>query len=60
MYMCDSATDVYSDYDMSANAMFYRTKRIVTDYLRHRYQMSSVERNGMLSVMECTKILELQ
>lgn len=44
MYMCDSATDVYSDYDMSANAMFYRTKRIVTDYLRHRYQMSSVEK----------------
>ena len=60
MYMCDSATDVYSDYDMSANAMFYRTKRIVTDYLRHRYQMSQLKRNGMLIGHGCTKILELQ
>lgn len=42
--MCDTATDVYSDYDMSANALFYRTKRIVTDHLRHRYQMSLVEK----------------
>lgn len=44
LYMCDTATDVYSDYDMSANALFYRTKRIVTDHLRHRYQMSLVEK----------------
>ena len=44
-YMKDDATNTYSDYDVSANAMFYRSKRIVMDNLRHRYQLSADERD---------------
>lgn len=44
-YMSDSSTTAFSDYDISANALFYRSYRIVTDYLKHRYQISSGERN---------------
>lgn len=43
-YMNDSANASYSDYDISANAMYYRARRIVTDNLRHRYQLSAYER----------------
>lgn len=44
-YMSDNANATYSDYDISANAMFYRAKKIVTDNLRHRYQISALERD---------------
>lgn len=43
-YMSDSANASYTDYDISANAMYYRARRIVADNLRHRYQMSAAER----------------
>lgn len=44
-YMSDNANVAYSDYDLSANAMYHRAKRIVKDNLRHRYQLSPYERN---------------
>ena len=44
-YMNDSANTSYSDYDISAGAMYYRARRIVTDNLRHRYQLSASERD---------------
>lgn len=44
-YMNEDAADTYTDYDITANAMYYRSKRIVTDNLRHRYQMSATERS---------------
>lgn len=43
-YMNDDANAAYSDYDISANAMYYRARRIVTDNLRHRYQLTVYER----------------
>ena len=39
-YISDDATAVYTDYDVSANAMFYRTRRIVEENLRYRRQES--------------------
>lgn len=44
-YINDNAATSYSDYDITANAMYYRSKRIVRDNLSHRYQMSAAERN---------------
>ncbi len=44
-YMSDSANASYSDYDISANAMYYRARRIVTDNLKHRYQLSASEQD---------------
>ena len=44
-YMDDDASSVFSDYDVSANALFYRVKKIVNDNLRNRYQMSERDRN---------------
>ena len=44
-YMDDAATYVFSDYDISANALFYRVKKLIYDNLRHRYQMSEAERS---------------
>lgn len=44
-YMSDDANSSYSEYDISANAMYYRARRIVIDNLRHRYQLSASERN---------------
>ena len=44
-YMNDNANPSYSDYDISANAMFYRAKKIIMDNLRHRYQLSAFERD---------------
>lgn len=43
-YMRDDATDVYSDYDTTPNAMFYRSKRVVVENLRYRYQLSPFDR----------------
>lgn len=43
-FMSESATKTYSDYDVSANAMYYRARKIVMENLRHRYQMSERER----------------
>lgn len=43
--MSDLSTTAFSDYDISANVLFYRSYRIVTDHLKHRYQISSGERN---------------
>lgn len=37
-YMSDEATEAYTDYDVSANAMFCRTRRIVEENLRYRRQ----------------------
>ena len=42
-YMSDAATSVYSDYDISPNAMFYRTKRVVMENLRYKNQMSKFD-----------------
>lgn len=44
-YMSDHANTSYSDYDISANAMYYRARRIVIDNLRHRYQLAASERD---------------
>lgn len=44
-YMNDNASSSFSDYDISANAMYYRAKRIVVENLRHRYQLSAFERD---------------
>ncbi len=44
-YMSDGANAAYSDYDISANAMYYRARQIVTDNLRNRYQLSVSERD---------------
>lgn len=44
-YMNDGATDVYSDYDISPNAMFYRAKRVVLENLRYKNQMSKYDCN---------------
>jgi len=44
-YMDDNATAIYSDYDISPNAMYYRARKIVTDHLRHRFQFSAPERD---------------
>jgi MoxR-like ATPase len=43
-YMSDDATDSYSDYDTTPNAMFYRSKRVVLENLRHRYQLSPLDK----------------
>lgn len=42
-YMSDAATRVYSEYDISPNAMFYRAKRVVMENLRYRNQMSKFD-----------------
>ncbi len=44
-YMSDNANASYSDYDISANAMYYRARRIVTESLKHRYQLSASEQD---------------
>lgn len=44
-YMSDNANASYSDYDISANAMYYRARRIVTENLKHRYQLSASEQD---------------
>lgn len=44
-YMSDSPTTAFSDYDISANALFYRSFRIVNEHLKHRFQVSSGDRN---------------
>ena len=43
-YMSDEASPVFSEYDVSPNALFYRTKKIIRDNLRNRYQMSTSEK----------------
>ena len=43
-FMSDWASHVYSEYDISANAMFYRSKKIVLDHLKHRYNLPISER----------------
>ncbi len=45
IYMNDEATGAFSDYDISANALFYRVKKLVYDNLRNRYQMSESDRS---------------
>lgn len=45
LYMDDDASGVFSDYDISANAMFYRVKKIINDNLRNRYQMTEKDRS---------------
>lgn len=44
-YMDDNANESYSDYDVSANAMYYRARRIVTENLRHCYLLSAYEKD---------------
>ncbi len=44
-FMSDYANASYSDYDISANAMYYRARRIVIDNLRQRYQLAASERD---------------
>ncbi|MDF2943888.1 MAG: hypothetical protein K0S01_2746 [Herbinix sp.] len=43
-YMSDVATEAYGDYDISSNAMFYRSKRVVLENLRYRNQISQFDR----------------
>jgi GTPase subunit of restriction endonuclease len=43
-FMSDEATEIYADYDISPNAMFYRTKRIVLENLRYKNQISLPDR----------------
>ena len=47
-YMSDSSSTAFSDYDISANALFHRSYRIVIDHLKHRYQISSGDRNRFI------------
>ncbi len=44
-YMNDDVHFAFSDYDISANAMYYRAKHLISDNLRHRYQISSAEKS---------------
>lgn len=65
-YMSDEASSVFSDYDVSANAMFYRVKKIISDNLRNRYQMSKSERlrfvmgHGMYKEQGSTMVVRYQ
>lgn len=43
-FISDSASKAYSNYDISPNALYYRTRKIVSDNLRNRYQISTDER----------------
>lgn len=42
-YMIDSPAGVYSEFDASAEALYYRTRRIVLENLRDRFSVSSRE-----------------
>lgn len=44
-YMSDEASETYSEYEVSSNAMYHRCRRIVRENLRHRYQMCAGERD---------------
>ena len=44
-FMSDSASKTYSNYDTSANALYDRARRIVTENLRHRYQLAAGDRD---------------
>ena len=43
-YMTDSPAGAYSNYDTSAEALYYRARRIVLDNLRDRFSISKRER----------------
>ena len=47
-FLEDGATEIFPEYDTSPNAMFYRTRRVVEDNLRHRYQLTWQERERYL------------
>ncbi len=47
-YIDDASTSVISDFDISANALFYRTKRIVRENLRDRFQLTERERGRFI------------
>ena len=47
-FLEDGATEIFPEYDTSPNAMFYRTRRVVEDNLRHRYQLPWQERERYL------------
>lgn len=40
-FISDSASKAYSNYDISSNALYYRARRIVSDHLRDRYQVTA-------------------
>lgn len=44
-FMDDEPSLSYADYDISANAMYYRSRRIITENLQHRYQLSPAEQD---------------
>lgn len=43
-FMDDNASNVYSEFDVSANALFYRSREIVLDNLKNKYQVSNAEK----------------
>ncbi|MBR5529227.1 MAG: AAA family ATPase [Oscillospiraceae bacterium] len=43
-YMADDPTGVYSDFDISAEALYYRARRIVLENLRDKFSASNRER----------------
>ena len=43
-YMNEDATEIYSDYDISPNAMFCRIKRIILENLRYNNQLSPYDK----------------
>ncbi len=44
-YMSDYSTTAFSNYDISANALFHRSNRIVCDHLKYRDRLPSGEKN---------------
>ena len=43
-YMAENPTGAYSDFDISAESLYYRTRRIVLENLRDRFSVSNGER----------------
>lgn len=43
-YMVENPTGVYSDFDISAEALYYRARRIVLENLRDKFSVSKCER----------------
>ena len=44
-FMSDEASPTYSDYDITPNALYYRSRKIVCENLRHRYQLTINDRD---------------
>ena len=65
-YMADDPTGVYSDFDISAEALYYRARRIVLENLRDKFSASKRERmkyvlgHGMFKSVAPTLVVKHQ